>query len=549
MINVEPDILNYRHETIQKIQTTEFDILVIGGGITGAGIARDAALRGYSVALVEKKDFGYGTSSGSSKIVHAGIRYLAQKEYRLVREGSLERKKIIEMAPHLSRPIRFILPAYSDMIFTKSKLRKGVWVYDLLANFRNFTFHKILDAEKAQLLLPSPLKEENFQGAVLYGDGLMDDARLTLDVILSAEEHEAHVLNYCEVISFNKNSEGTVIKANVQDKLENKEFEIKASMYVLACGHWTDKVVQTLDPSAPEKVRTTKGIHIITRRIYDKDYDLGLPISDGRIFFICPFGNYNLIGTTDTDYTDDSDYVPVLEEDIEYLIEATNFLFPGILKKEDIFSAYSGIRPLIVSPTAETESDVSRKHEIFNLNPNTFAIAGGKYTTYRAMAKEMVDLLSKELGTKNKCITDKIPLYGWVSTKRKNWENWATIAMENLTIRYQMSKDIAQHLLRYGKNYLQICEEMDYDPQLRERISENRPYVYAEIDHFIKHEKAITLNDIMLRRTQLQLSEFQGLDCVERVAKRMARVLGWSSEKMNEEISIYKNSLAWKPEK
>ncbi|MFX1284366.1 MAG: glycerol-3-phosphate dehydrogenase/oxidase [Promethearchaeota archaeon] len=547
MDSMEIDLLNYREQTIEKMKAEEFDILVIGGGISGAGIVRDAVLRGYTVALIEKNDFGYGTSSGSSKILHAGIRYLAQKEYRLVREGSLERNRIIEMAPHLSRPIQFILPAYSDTIFKKSKLRKGVWVYDLLANFRNYTFHKILNVEKAQTLLPSPLREENFQGAVLYGDGLMDDARLTLDVILSAEEHGSHVLNYCEAISFNKNSEGTVKGVNVRDKLDNKEFEITARTIVLACGPWTDLVVQNLDPSVPKRVRPTKGIHIITRRIYKKDYVLGLPIRDGRIFFICPFGKYNLIGTTDTDYKEDYDFVPVLEEDIEYLIEATNFLFPDILKREDIVSAYSGIRPLIVSPNVKSESDVSRKHEIFRIKPNVFAITGGKYTTFRSMAKELVDQFAEVLGKKSKCRTDKVPLYGWISTKGKHWDNWVTIAMEDLTIRYQFSKDIARHLLRYGKNYPQVCEQVELNPLLRERISKNRPYILAEVDYYIKHEKAVTLNDIMFRRTQLQLSEEQGLDCVESIANRMAEILEWSSEKKNEEITKYKESLVWKP--
>lgn len=543
----ETDLLHYRNQTINDMEAKEFDILVIGGGITGAGVARDAILRGYSVALIEKNDFGYGTSSGSSKIVHAGLRYIAQKEYRLVREGSKERRKILEMSPHLSRPIRFILPAYSDMKFNRSKIRMGVWLYDLLAGFRNFTHHKMISPEKARLLLPSPIKEENFQGAALYGDGLMDDARLTLDVILSAEEHGACVLNYCETVSFKENLEETINAVKIREKLENKEFEIKTRAIVLACGHWSDQVIHTIDPSIPERVRPTKGIHVITRKIYDKDYVLGLPIKDGRIFFMEPFGNYTLIGTTDTDYTDDYDNVPVLEEDIEYLIEATNFLFPGILQKDDIISAYSGIRPLVVSSDAKSESDVSRKHEIFVVKPNIFAIAGGKFTTFRSMAKELVDQLSELLGRKGKCQTDKIPLYGWVSTKRKHWENWATIAMENLIIRYNLHKDIAKHLLRYGKNYLQICEQMDLNLSLRERISENRPYIFAEIDHQVKHEKAVILNDIMFRRTQLQLSDEQGLDCVESVANRLAEILGWSSEKKDDEIAKYKESLVWKP--
>ncbi|MFX0149546.1 MAG: glycerol-3-phosphate dehydrogenase/oxidase [Candidatus Hodarchaeota archaeon] len=543
----EKDVLGYRKITIEKMKTEEFDILIIGGGITGAGIARDAVLRGYSVALIEKNDFGYGTSSGSSKIVHAGIRYLAQKEFRLVREGSVERKKILEMAPHLTRPIQFILPLYSDTKYPKSRIRNAVWLYDLLAGFRNFTFHKIINPEKARSILPSPLREESFQGAAIYyGDGQMDDARLTLDVILSAEEYGANILNYCEAVSFQESSEGIIENVQVLDIMDNNKFTIKSHSIVLACGHWTEKITKSIDSNTITRIRPTKGIHIITKRFYDKDYALGLPIMDGRFFFILPFGKYNLVGTTDTDYNEDYDYIPVIKEDIEYLINATNFLFPEVLQEEDIYSAYSGIRPLILSPDAKSESEVSRAHEILRVKPNLYTIAGGKFTTYRAMAKDLVDHLEKLLGKKGKCRTHKVPLYGWISTKRKHWDSWAIVAMENLIIRYRLPEDVARHLLRYGKYYLKICEEIDKQPGLKEKISQNRPNILAEIDYAIKHEKAMNLRDIMLRRSQIQLSEHQGLDCVETVARRMGYVLGWSAAKEKEEIEKYNQALVWK---
>ena len=259
-----------------------------------------------------------------------------------------------------------------------------------------------------------------------------------------------------------------------------------------------------------------------------------------------PFGEYLLIGTTDTDYTGDFDYIPVQTEDIEYLIQAINTIFPGTLKEEDILSAYSGLRPLILPVDAKSESDVSRKHEIYELKPNVMAIAGGKYTTYRAMAKELVDRLDKFFNKKNKCVTDKVPLFGWVSTSRKNWEDWTIVAIENMTIRHELPQDVATHLLVYGKNYSRICEKINESPELSKRIAENRPYILAEINYMIEIEKARTLNDIMLRRTQIQLSANQGLDCVDTVANQMARILGWDTKKLQEEIQIYKNSLVWK---
>ncbi|MHA1993330.1 MAG: glycerol-3-phosphate dehydrogenase/oxidase [Candidatus Hodarchaeales archaeon] len=539
--------LKYRERTIQKMSKTNYDILIIGGGITGAGIARDAALRGLSVALVEKDDFGYGTSSGSSKLVHAGIRYIGQKEFRLVREASIERKKILEMAPHITRPLKFLVPLHSDTILTKNKLRLAVWLYDLMANFRNYTFHKILGREKARSLLPNPIREINFQGAAIYGDGQMDDARLTLEVILSAEKAGAAVLNYCSAEDFNLQSPEGQDTVTMRDLNTKHVFTIQTNTLVLACGHWSDKIIQQIDPSFPSRVRPTKGVHLITKKFYNLDYAVVIPVEDGRIIFIVPFGENLLVGTTDTDYSDNFDYVPVTTEDVIYLIDAVNYLFPGALTEQDIISAYSGLRPLILSDTAKSESDVSRQHEIRMVRPNTYAITGGKYTTYRAMAKEMVDKIAKLLGTKIKSSTDKVPLNGWISTKRRDWDAWSRIACENMMIRYKLSDQVAQHLLRYGDNYLKLLDEAKEDPQLMKLVSNNRSYIFGEINYFIKHEKAITLRDVLFRRTQIQLSFEQGLDCIEAIAEHMGKIMGWSQEEIENEISKYKKALVWNP--
>ncbi len=537
--------ITYRKETIEKFQSTEFDILIIGGGITGAGIARDAVLRGLSVALVEKDDFGYGTSSGSSKLVHAGLRYIGQKEFRLVREASVERKKILEMAPHITRPLKFLVPLHSDTILTKNKLRLAVWLYDLFASFRNHTFHKILGPKKARKLLPNPIRETNFQGAAIYGDGQMDDARLTLEIVLSAEEAGAVVLNYCSAQEIKtettKNS-----KVKLQDKITGQEFSVQAKTVVYACGHWTDKLVKAIDSTSPLNIRPTKGIHIITKRFYNLEYAVVVPVDDGRIIFLVPFGDYNLIGTTDTDYSDDYDYIPVIQDEVKYLIDAVNYIFPNSLTENDVVSAYSGLRPLI-SEESKAESDVSRKHKIIMVKPNVFAITGGKYTTYRAMAKELVDMVESVNGREGKCITDKVPFSGWVDTRRKGWDAWARIAKENMMIRYNLPENVSHHLLRYGKHYIRLLDDISADPKLKQAISDQRPYIFGEINYFIKYEKAITLRDVLLRRSQIQLSDEQGLDCINEIAGHMGKILDWSNEKIESEVQDYKNSLVWKP--
>ncbi|MHA1542719.1 MAG: glycerol-3-phosphate dehydrogenase [Candidatus Hodarchaeales archaeon] len=535
----------YREDSIEKLKSTEFDIIIVGGGITGAGIARDAALRGYSVGLVEKDDFGYGTSSGSSKLVHAGLRYIGQKEFRLVREASVERKKILEMAPHITKPLKFLVPLHSDTILTKNKLRLAVWLYDLFASFRNHTFHKILSNEKALELLPKRIRQTNFQGAAMYGDGQMDDARLTLEIVLSAEEAGAVVLNYCSADEFQIENENCS-KFQLHDKVTGQEFTVQAKTVILACGHWNDKLVKEIDASSLLNIRPTKGIHIITKRFYDRDYAVVVPVDDGRIIFLEPFGDYLLIGTTDTDYSEDYDYIQVADTDIKYLIDAINSLFPDSLSETDIVSAYSGLRPLIFEES-KSESDVSRKHKIITVKQNIFAIAGGKYTTYRSMAKEMVDLVDNFFGQKKKCITDSVPLSGWVDTRRKGWDAWARIAKENMIIRYDIPENISHHLLRYGKHYIRLLDEISDDPDLKKVISEQRPYILGEINYFIKHEKAVTLRDVLLRRSQIQLSFEQGLDCINEIANHMGNILEWTPEKIETEIQDYKNSLVWKP--
>lgn len=540
-------ITEYRDKSIGTLKSEEFDLLIIGGGITGAGILRDAQLRGYKAALIEKEDFGSGTSSGSSKLIHAGLRYLGQKEFKLVREASVERKRLIEMIPSLSRPLPFLIPMYTDSVVKKSKIRLALWLYDLLAGFRNYGFHKFHGIEESKMMLPAKVKTENFEGTGYYFDGQMDDVRITEEVILSAEDHGGVVLNHAEAIEFVKREGGNSIQEVViKDKISGITFNTKARYYCFAVGHWENYLVKLINPDASLRIRPTKGIHMIVKRFYHKEYAVTCPVDDGRIIFLLPFGKYNIIGTTDTDYNGDLDYVPVKEEDINYLIVAINKIFDQAITKEDIVSAYSGLRPLIKPEIMKSESDVSRTHEIIEVANNVLSIAGGKFTTFRQMSEDFVDKMESSLEVKNKCKTTKIHYHSWDNINRNNWNNWCIIAKEDMRIRYKLDDDIIDHLLSYGIHYEKICKYFMKNPEIKSRISSDRPYILAEIDFFVKKQHALTLNDVMFRRTQIQLSENQGLDCVDVVAKRMKELLSWSDQKVITEIEAYKKALVWK---
>lgn len=546
--------LKERRTIFENINHIKYDMIIIGGGISGAGIARDASLRGYKVLLIEKNDFGSGTSSGSSKLIHAGLRYLANKEFRLVRTASIERKKIVNMTPNISKPLKFLIPAYKDT-FPKNKARLAVWLYDLMAGFRNFGFHEIYSKKKALELFPESIRTENFQGAASYFDASMDDARITLENILSAESEGATVLNYCmaERIEYSENG----VKVEIHDKILDDIKEASAKVVISAVGVWTDILLQKIKDYVPEKnmIRSTKGIHLITEKFYHSESAVVIPTNDGRIIFVLPFGKYNCVGTTDTDYSNNLDYVPVEDNDVEYLINATNNLFGNILSKNMVVSAYSGLRPLIsISDTlnksdivSESESKVSRKHEIFKVKEHIWVIAGGKYTTFREMAKEILDKVEKdEFSTQHKCNTDKKPVWGWSDTNRSNWTNWAKLKTKEL-MNIGLSEESAHNLLKYGIK-VDIIIEMIINDQtniLKTPIGQERAEILVEVDYCILYEKVWHLSDFMLYRTQLQLSKHQGMDCTEKIVERMAKLLHWDKKTQEYEILNYKKKLVW----
>ncbi|HEY6040073.1 MAG TPA: glycerol-3-phosphate dehydrogenase/oxidase, partial [Kofleriaceae bacterium] len=388
---------------------TAYDLVVIGGGITGAGIARDAALRGMKVGLFEKSDFASGTSSKSSKLIHGGLRYLEHGEIRLVFESVSERSVQMKVAPHLVRPLPFLIPIYKGVRPGFEIMNVGLWIYDSLALFRVPRVHKAFRGTAAALELEPQLRPAGLRGAFEYYDCATDDARLVLENALDAIALGAECHTYTEVVRFERNAERRITGVAVRDRLTGKEWSVQARAVVLAAGAWTDEMIQRFElPITRPLLRRTKGVHIVLPRErlpLARAITLISPV-DGRVMFALPWRERSVLGTTDTDYDGTADDVAANADDVKYLCDSGNGYFPGAnLAPSDVIATWAGLRPLIAPPpkTEEgvDESAVSREHEVFTRHDGLVIIAGGKLTTYRRMAREAVgrtlDLL-RDLG-------------------------------------------------------------------------------------------------------------------------------------------------------
>jgi glycerol-3-phosphate dehydrogenase len=396
-----------------QLSAGPFDLLVIGGGITGAGIARDAALRGLRTALVERDDFASGTSSRSSRLVHGGVRYLEHGYLHLVFESSRERRILLAIAPDLVHPLQFTWPVYRGARLPRWKIVAGLWLYDLLSLFRNAHPHRALSAD-AVLAEEPRLRRDTLTGGALYFDAATDDARLTLANVLSAVEAGAAAINYAAATAL-LTEEGRVCGATVHDRIAGTTFDVRARVVVNACGPWTDTVARLADPAAPPALRGSKGVHITVpaERIGNRNAVTMLDPADGRVMFTLPGGDVTIIGTTETETTEDPHEVRPTAVDVQYLVDAANAFWPGAqLTISDVITAWAGIRPLIASHAANAGS-ASREHAITVGKQGVVAITGGKLTTYRAMAEEVVDVVEHRLGrrpTPSRTAHERLPL-------------------------------------------------------------------------------------------------------------------------------------------
>lgn len=553
-----------REEMWEKIPE-EVDLIVVGGGITGAGIARDAARRGLRVALFEQNDIAYGTSSRSSKLIHGGLRYLESYEFSLVFESVSERRVVLDLAPHLVNPLAFLFPVYQGSRKSLRMIDAGMWLYDGLALFRSPKRHQTLKPSEVAKEEPM-LKQEGLQGAPVYYDCSTDDARLTLETTIDAIQNGAVVVNWARVDALTKDDQGRVSGVIVKNARDGSLREVKAHTVINATGPWTDEVLAMSGPRAGKLLRPTKGIHIVVDRER-------LPIehavvlfhpTDDRVLFALPWGERTYLGTTDTDYEGSPGTEAATLEDVDYLIDASNHHFPNNhITRDDVISTWAGLRPLI-APEPEvgeiSESQVSREHQILIGEDGLITIAGGKLTTYRKMAKECVDTAVNLLKLMGKLPADihsgqtfKFPLPGAVGWPEDD-DHDKVAADLTKACDCGLSAEVSRHLVdTYGMRALELAKLCATDPSQMEPIVPGRVEIMAQIDFGVREELAASISDIMIRRTQIFFRDFQqGLGSLEKVALRMAHLIGWSDEEKQKSIDAYKAEVAlsqrWKEE-
>ena len=531
-----------------------YDLVVIGGGITGAGIARDASLRGLKVALFEKNDYGSGTSSKSSKLIHGGLRYLEHGEIGLVFESVSERRVQTRVAPHLVRPLPFLIPIYKGVRPGLEIMNVGLWIYDSLALFRAPRLHKTFRGTKAALALEPQLRPDGLRGALEYYDCATDDARLVLENALDAQALGAQLHTYTEVVRFVR--DGSRIKGvHVRDRLTGKEWDVPARAVILAAGAWTDEMIRRFEvPVDRPLLRRTKGVHIVLPRErlpLARAITLISPV-DGRVMFAIPWRERTVLGTTDTDFSGSADEVAADGDDVKYLCESGNGYFPGAnLTSSDVIATWAGLRPLIAAPPNVDESEISREHEVFTKPDGLVIIAGGKLTTYRRMAREAVSKtleLLRDLGedvTAKRDTTKERPLPGATGVEPPSLEGVAAIG-RRLIDDFKLDVDTATHLCGvYGARAIVLGQAIANDRSLGERLDHELPYVWAEIDFAARHDLARTVDDVLARRVPLLLvSRDQGLGVCEKVAAHMASVHGWDAATTAQMVEEYRAEVA-----
>ncbi|TFK52388.1 DAO-domain-containing protein [Heliocybe sulcata] len=538
----------------------EFDLLIVGGGATGAGVAVDAATRGLNVALVERDDFSSGTSSKSTKLVHGGVRYLQKavmeldyEQYKLVTEALHERKIFLETAPYLSHMLPIMLPIYK--YWQVPYYWVGCKMYDVLAGKENMESSYLMSKGKALETFPM-LKSQGLVGALVYYDGQHNDSRMNTALIMTAVKHGATVANYVEVVELRKDEKGQLCGARVKDNLTGKEWDVKARGIVNATGPFSDTLLKLDNPSHTPIVQPSSGVHITLPNYYSPR-TMGLldpATSDGRVIFFLPWQGNTIAGTTDTPCEVTSE-PRAQEEEIRWVLEEVRrYLSPDIkVRRGDVLSAWSGLRPLVRNPNAASTEGLVRNHMIHLSDSGLLTIAGGKWTTYREMAKQTVDEAVKAFGLeakcRNACITERVRLVGS--------DGWSRNMFIGLIQRYGLETDVAKHLSEnYGDRAWTVCSLAEPTgepwPQHGKRLARQYPFIEAEVRYACRNEYAQTAVDVIARRTRLSFLNSQAaLDALPRIIDIMTEELGWGYSRRKQEVkraTEFLNSMGIPPE-
>jgi glycerol-3-phosphate dehydrogenase len=485
---------------VAALAAETFDLLVLGGGIVGAGVALDARLRGLTTALLDKGDFASGTSSASSKLVHGGLRYLEHGEFGLVYEALHERRRLLHNAPHLVRPLRFVLPFYRGARLPPWKWRLALTLYDLLAGRGNIRRSRPLAERELARAFPG-LRRQGLLGGVEYFDAQMDDARLCLEVLQSAARQGARVCNYVEARGF-ETAGGRIAGVRAFDRVAGRELTVRARQVVNATGPWVDEVCRLAGDAAGPRLEPTKGVHVVAPGRGLAAAFLLLHPADGRVFFVIPWMGKTLIGTTDTFTPAGPDALRVDDEDVAYLLEGHNHYLGPPLAPAELCGRFVGLRPLVRSGSGGP-SALSREFHVFTGPGGLLSVAGGKYTTYRHMAEVITDAVVEQLGRKRRSRTRDYPLDG---TPRRPWGEFAAAATALLQERHRLAAAAARHLVgRYGRHALDVAGYLDGAPDLAQPIVAGEPDLRAELPYQRDHEMALCQADHLLRRTRLGL--------------------------------------------
>ncbi len=531
-----------RGTIIIKLQNTEYDVLIIGGGITGAGIAREAAMRGLRVGLVEMQDFGAGTSSRSSKLAHGGLRYLAYGEINLVKEATTERNWMRAHIPHLIRPVPFMWVNWKDDTLNKKYIESSLQLYDSLSDdsqkFKNLKKYQWFSAEELHKLEPE-IKDKIGEGGAVYYDNNVDDARLTIETLKEAVIRGADIISYCKVVEYITEKD-KIIGVKCQDLENNKDFNIKSTLMVNATGIWSDDLIRNYPKNVPKPlIRPTKGVHLIFKRkqIRNEHAVIVRSLSQERGFFVLPRGDFTIIGTTDTDFKGDLANPFCSKEDADDLINSVKYYFPNAdIGYNNIIATYAGIRPL-VKEIGKSERNISRKHLIFFNKHGLLSIAGGKLTTMRKMAEDLLEIIAREQIfsdiTQDKGFSKQKFLIG---LEHEEWQEF--LKQNDIGLDYTITHHLFQ---QYGRGAIEIMKLIVKEPNLAEKIVDENDFIKAEIIYILRYELTTHLIDVFCRRTEMSLfidhrksSEVAGI-----VADLMAKEYSWSEEKKKMEILHY----------